>query len=307
MTQLPPVHRWDAISAPIGAVHVLHGMSDHAGRYSRLATALNDAGFVVWAHDHRGHGRNPTPPVGLGHFADVDGWRLVVDDAWRVSDELRTSYPTLPLILVAHSMGSFVAQALMPERGAAYRAVVLSGTDGPPGLTEQLVRATAVAQRSALGARAPGRWLTNLVFGTYNRQFAPNRTDFDWLSRDESEVDAYVRDDKCGFPLTTQSWLDFLNGRSALTRPENLRGIPRDLPVLVLIGSRDPVGGNGRGVQRLLSAYSGVGMHEVRSLVFDGARHEVFHESNRDEVFAALANWLTGVCRSGEQRNVVSH
>ena len=194
MPDLPPLHRWDAVDHPIGAVQVLHGMSDHGGRYARLAAVLNRAGFVVWAHDHRGHGRNPTPPVGLGHFADADGWRRLVDDAWLVSNALRVAMPAVPLILVAHSMGSFVAQALLPEHGAAYAAVVLSGTDGPFGMTGLFIRPIAAAQRAALGGRAPGRWVTKLVFGTYNKQFAPNRTDFDWISRDSHEVDAYISD-----------------------------------------------------------------------------------------------------------------
>src|SRR5882724_9156994 len=121
-TLLPPLHRWDTVAHPRALVHIVHGMSEHGGRYARLAAALNGAGYVVWAHDHRGHGRNPTPPVGLGHFADASGWRAIVDDACAVSDALQTAYPNLPLVLFGHSMGSFVGQALLGEHGAASRA-----------------------------------------------------------------------------------------------------------------------------------------------------------------------------------------
>ena len=117
MTDLPPLHRWDAVAQPRGLVHVVHGMSEHGGRYARLAAALNRAGYAVWAHDHRGHGLNPTPPVGLGHFADTDGWRAVVDDTRAVSTALQASHPNLPVFLFAHSMGSFVGQALIGEHG----------------------------------------------------------------------------------------------------------------------------------------------------------------------------------------------
>jgi alpha-beta hydrolase superfamily lysophospholipase len=296
MPSLPPILRWDAVADPLAAVHVLHGMSEHAGRYAGLAQALNAAGFVVWAHDHRGHGRNPTSPVGLGHFADQDGWRLVVDDAWRVSAALRDAYPGRPLVLVAHSMGSFIAQTLLPEHGADYRAVVLVGTGGPPGVAEQAGRAVARVQRAALGARAPGTWLVALVFGPYNRQFAPTRTPLDWLSRDEREVDAYLADPLCGVPLTAQSWCDFLDGRGALATKDQLARIPKDLPIRLLAGERDPVGGNGRGPQRLVEAYRAAGLGEVSLRLYPGARHEIFNETNRAEVFAELVAWLTGVC-----------
>ena len=229
-------------------------MAEHGQRYARLGAAFNQAGVVVWAHDHRGHGLNPTPPVGLGHFADKDGWRALLDDAYAVSEAMKAAFPGLPLVLFAHSMGSFLAQTLMAERGSAYSAVVLSGTNGPPDAREAVTRGIAHAQRWALGGRAPGTWLDKLVFDTYNRAFAPNRTRFDWLSRDTAEVDAYVRDPLCGFPLTTQSWLDFLEGKSALGSAEHLRQIPKDLPVHIIAGTRNPVGDDTRGVERLLHA-----------------------------------------------------
>lgn len=303
MQTVAPIHRWDAVSAPIGAVHVLHGMAEHGGRYASLAAALNAAGFIVWAHDHRGHGANPTPPAGLGHFADADGWRLLVDDARAVSETMRSAYPALPLALVAHSMGSFAAQALLPEYGAAYRAVVLAGTDGPVGIGEQLARTLAIAQRAALGPRAPGRWLTDLVFGRYNRQFAPNRTAFDWLSRDAAAVDGYIADPLCGFMLTAQSWLDFLNGRTTLTRAASLRRIPKDLPIHVMAGSRDPVGKNGEGVMHLVAAYRDAGLR-VSSRIYQDARHELFHETNCEEVIRDVVAWLTVACGAGEAAEV---
>src|SRR6188768_395231 len=131
MAGLPPIHRWDQVVRPRAAVHIVHGLVEHGQRYARLATALNSARFNVWAHDHRGHGINPEPGL-PGHFADRDGWRTVVDDTWAVSSAMRAAFPTLPLVLVAHSMGSFVGQTLMAERGAEYRAVVLSGSNGAP-------------------------------------------------------------------------------------------------------------------------------------------------------------------------------
>ena len=147
------IHKWESVASPIGAVQIIHGMAEHARRYARFASALNESGYIVWAHDQRGHGANPTPPVGLGHFADDDGWRLLVDDAASVSDRIRSAYPGLPLFVFAHSMGSFVAQSLMGERGDFYRGVVLSGSDGPRGVSEAVVRSDC--PHPAIGSRIP--------------------------------------------------------------------------------------------------------------------------------------------------------
>ena len=289
---LPPIHRWDAVASPRALVHVVHGMSEHGARYARLAAALNRAGYAVWAHDHRGHGLNPTPPVGLGHFADTQGWRAVVDDAWAVSSALQASHPNRPVVLFAHSMGSFVGQALIGEHGAAYGGVVLSGSNGPPGILEAVVRPIAWLQLRALGGRAPGMWIERLVMATYTRQFAPSRTSSDWLSRDPVEVDRFKADPLCGTPLSAQSWADFLAGKAKLGRREHLQRIPKQLPILLLAGTRDPVGENGRGVRRLLAAYQAAGLERVSMKLYEGARHELVNEIIRDAVTGDVIAWL---------------
>ena len=286
------IHKWDTVPEVRGLVHVVHGMSEHARRYDRLARELNRAGYVVWAHDQRGHGRNPTPPVGLGHFADEDGWRALLDDAWQVSAQLREAYRGRPLFLFAHSMGSFEGQAIIAEHGDAYAGVVLSGTCGAPDIREAAARLLARLQLAVLGARAPGVWVQRAVFGTYNRQFAPNRTAFDWLSRDTAEVDAYVADRLTKAPLTARAWVDFLDGKRHLGRADQVARIPRTLPIYVIGGTQDPVGENARGVQRLLDAYRAGGLQHVTQALYPDARHELINEINRDVVIADLIAWL---------------
>jgi alpha-beta hydrolase superfamily lysophospholipase len=133
------------------------------------------------------------------------------------------------------------------------------------------------------------------VFGTYNRDFAPTRTDLDWLSRDPAEVDAYISEPRCGFPLTTQAWVDFLEGKSVLGEEALLRRIPNELPIHLIAGDADPVGERGRGVRRLHDVYVGVGLTRVTLRLYPGARHELVNETNRDEVTADLIAWLGGV------------
>ena len=292
--ELPPLRRWADVAAPRALVHIVHGMSEHTGRYARFAGALNAAGFIVWAHDHRGHGDNATAPVGHGHFADADGWSCLVADARTVSSALAAAYPGLPLLLFAHSMGSFIGQALMGSDGEAYAGVVLSGSNGPPGALEGMVRAVARSQRLALGSRARGRWVDRLVMGTYNKGFVPNRTRFDWLTRDEDEVDLYVGDPRCGFMLTTQAWCDFLEGKRDLGSTAHLQRMPRTVPIHLIGGRRDPVGENGEGLERLYSLYRDAGLDVTLQLYAD-ARHELLNETNRDDVTGDVIAWMCQV------------
>jgi alpha-beta hydrolase superfamily lysophospholipase len=289
---LPPIHRWENAANPRAAVHILHGMAEHGARYARLAEALNRSGLVVWAHDHRGHGEHPDV---RGHFADTNGWRALIDDAWAVSAHMAATFPGLPLVLFAHSMGSFIGQTLMAERGTGYRAVVLSGTNGSPGAGHTSVRILARLQRTVRGGRQPGTWLDSLVLGNYNKAFAPNRTRVDWLSRDGAEVDRYVNDPLCGFSLTAQAWQDLLEGQPVLGTNAHLQRIPKALPVLVMAGTSDPVGERIKGVNRLLHQYAGVGLSNVSHRFYDDARHEIVNETNRQQVTDDLVEWINSV------------
>ncbi|BCS31926.1 hypothetical protein TBR22_A11290 [Luteitalea sp. TBR-22] len=295
MPELPPIHRWE-IASPRGLVHIVHGMAEYGARYGRLAAALNDAGYAVWAHDHRGHGAHQETG-GQGHFGDEGGWEALVTEAHATTLALRAAHPGVPLVLFAHSMGSFVGQTLIGRYGRDYDAAVLCGSNGPPGALEDVGRLLARAERRLRGPRTPSRWVQQAVFGTYNRGISPVRTDMDWLSRDPAEVDAYIADPLCGFPLTTQAWVDFLEGKAVLGQDALLRGIPVGLPVHLIAGDRDPVGERGRGVRRLYDAYVGAGLTRVSLRLYPGARHELVNETNRDEVTADLIAWLDGVTK----------
>jgi alpha-beta hydrolase superfamily lysophospholipase len=286
---MPHVHRWD-LARPQLLLHIVHGMAEHGARYERLASELNSHGIAVWAHDHRGHGLTAAPGE-LGHFGDANGWRLVVDDAWGVSREMTAAYPGVPIALFAHSMGSFIGQTLLGERGDSYRAVVLCGTNGPPDAREGSLRVLSTVQLQALGGRSPGIWTDRIVNDRLNRRFEPRETNFDWLSRDKEEVRKYVDDPLCGFPLTAQAWFDFLHGKSHLGDDEHVGRIPKTLPIHVIAGTHDPVGEDTKGVDKLLTLYKKQGL-TISWQFYDQARHELVNELNRDCVTKDLIEWL---------------
>jgi alpha-beta hydrolase superfamily lysophospholipase len=289
------VRRWAPEARPKAAVQIAHGLAEHGGRYARLADALSGAGYVVYASDHRGHGRTATKPADLGFFAAREGWATVLSDLWLVTRRIAGDHRDLPIVLIGHSMGSFLAQQLMSEHGDAFAGIVLSGTGGKPSALAAAGRLVARLERLRLGPRGRSKLLQAFSFGTFNKQFAPARTPFDWLSRDDAEVDKYIADPLCGFPAAVQLWIDLLDALGDITSPARQARIPKRLPIYIVAGSNDPVGGNGKSVRQLLDAYRAAGLERVAHCFYDGARHELFNETNRDEVTRDLVQWLDGV------------
>jgi alpha-beta hydrolase superfamily lysophospholipase len=286
------VYRWlpDEGARRKGVIHIAHGMSEHAGRYARIAEALVGAGYAVYANDHRGHGRSA--PEGELGWLGPDGFRRSVQDLQQLVVFEKAESPGLPVALVGHSMGSYFVQGYLIEAGATIRAAVLSGTGGKPSFVASLGRAVARVERARLGPKGQSPLLQALSFGEFNKAFRPNRTDFDWLSRDEAEVDKYVADPLSGFAVSTQLWVDLLDGLAGISRPERQAKVPRDLPVYVFAGSEDPVGEKTRSIGQLLAAYGRAGVQDVTHKFYTGARHETLNEINRDEVTGDLIAWL---------------
>lgn len=249
-------------------VQLAHGVGEHAGRYADLAAALNAAGYTVYADDHRGHGQ-----TGLGqHGGDASkigrlgpgGMRAAVAGVHQLSGVIRTEQPGLPLVLLGHSWGSFMVQMILNQYPADYDAIVLSGT--------------------------AYRWPGYLDGGDLNRKHRHlGTTGVEWLSRDPAVADAFIAD-----PLTTTTPLARLFGLREAARifGRPAPGLPADLPMLIQVGGDDTVGGE-RSARMLEKAYTRrSGLRDVRLIVYPGARHEVFNETNRDEVIADLVAWL---------------
>ena len=273
-------------------VQVVHGMAEHSARYARLAEALTARGLVVRSHDHRGHGKTVKSADDLGHFGDGVGWGRVVDDLIELVRAARSEHAGLPLVLMGHSMGSFMTQQVLYSGGELVDRAVLSGTDGKPDVLAAAGRGVARVERLRLGGRGKSALLKTLTFDAWNKAFAPNRTSFDWLSRDPAEVDAYVADPLCGFACSTDLWVELLDALGEIGRPANQGRIRKDLPVYVFSGTEDPVGRKTKGVQQLLEAYGCAGLTDVTHRFYEGARHETLNEQNRDEVTADLVKWL---------------
>jgi alpha-beta hydrolase superfamily lysophospholipase len=290
------VRRWRPDGDPRAVVQITHGMAEHSGRYARLAGVLVGAGYAVWAHDHRGHGGTARSDDDLGHFADHHGFERVVDDLLEVRAELGGQGQDgagPPVALFAHSMGTFISQAALALRSPSpWEAVILTGSDAPGGLAYRAFLQVARVERRRQGPRGRSAILDALAFDPYNMAFRPTRTDSDWLSRDDTEVDLFLADPRTGFPLTNQAWVDFIAGREQVAHAGFGAVAPKDLPVLLIAGEKDPVGRKGKGVRMLADQLGRAGMRDVELRLYPGARHELVNETNRDQVHADVLSFL---------------
>ncbi|MBM4359787.1 MAG: lysophospholipase [Deltaproteobacteria bacterium] len=285
-------YRWEPATAPRAIVQIAHGMAEHALRYAEVAEFLASKGYLVFANDHRGHGKSVRPGEEPGHMADDDAWAKAVEDLHRLNRRVAADHPGLPTVALGHSMGSFLMQNLAFLHPEDMAAVVLVASNGKPQPIAQAGRLVARAERLRLGKRGRSKLLNKLSFEDLNAKFRPNRTEFDWISRDVEAVDDYVADPLCGFMVTVQTWVDMLDALPTLTLPENLARLPKDRPVYCIAGDQDPVGLMGKGVERLVASYRAAGLRRVELRLYPGGRHEILKETNKAEVMAELATWL---------------
>ncbi|GAV26069.1 alpha/beta hydrolase [Carboxydothermus islandicus] len=272
-------------------VYIAHGMAETAARYERFALALTKEGYLVFAHDHRGHGKTAKSIEEIGYLGP-DGFNRMVQDMKELIGFVKNENPELPIILFGHSMGSFLAQRYITLYGETLDGVILSGTSCAPGPIVNLGIFLAKKEVEKYGPKHRSVRLTKLSFGNYNKKFKPNRTEFDWLSRDAEEVDKYINDPYCGGVFTASFYYDFLRGLKETFRRENLAKIPKELPIFIFSGDMDPVGNMGRGVLKLIKTYEKLGLKNLAYRLYPGGRHEMLNEINREEVVGDIINWL---------------
>jgi alpha-beta hydrolase superfamily lysophospholipase len=287
------VQRWAPDGPAKAVVQIAHGMAEHSGRYARFAERLTAAGYVVYSGDHRGHGQTASAatPDHL-YFADQRGFPTVVEDLKEVNALARSEQPGLPVFLLGHSMGSFLARAYAIRWGGGLAGLVLTGTSADQGLIRILGQNIARAQARVLSRRHRSKMLDSMASGRFNSAFKPNRTPFDWLSRDEAEVDAFIADVESGNLFTTGAWLDQVDGLVWVNTDGNVARVPKDLPILLASGDMDPVGDMTKGVRKVADQFRRLGVHDVTTIFYPGARHEILNETNRDEVMGDIIEWL---------------
>lgn len=286
------VYKWKTEGTPKAVVQIAHGMGEHSERYEYFAQKLIENGYAVYINDHRGHGKTVRNKEDLGYVGDTDGFNWMIKDMYEVTLIAKKDYKDVPIFLLGHSMGSFLTQKYIALYGKELKGALLSGTNGKQGQKLKIGMALAKFEVSMKGPRNKGKSLNNLIFKGYNSKFKPERTLFDWLTSDKDEVDKYIRDEYCGHAFTSSFFYYFFKGLDELNKPHILNNIPRELPIYIFSGSEDPVGEEGKGVTNLCNTYKKIGMKDVTCKIYQGGRHEMLNEVNKNEVISDVITWL---------------
>ncbi len=281
-------------NAPAGAikgvVHVNHGLAEHAARYAPFAAALNARGYGVYAQDHRGHGATRADDAPQSVFAKRNGWDAVMADVAAVNAHIRETHPGAPVIVFGHSMGGVIALNHVLRAPESVNAAAIWNATTQIGALAAVMK-TVLAVEGLSGAEKPSKTLNALSFEAWNKRFKPNRTTFDWLSRDEAHVDAYVADPLCGWPASVALWRDLVGGIQAAGDDTALANTPRELPLHLLGGEADPATEGGKAVKALAKRLDKLGFADVELTLLDG-RHEALNELDREQTITAFIDWL---------------
>ena len=282
---------WTTEQPPKAVVQIVHGIAEHVERYEEFAAYLNSLGILVVAEDHMGHGKSGKTK---GYFHG--GWFTAVEDTYTLTKKMREEYPQTPIFLFGHSMGSFMTRTILckhPEADIA--GAIICGTGWMPTavLNVGVHAANLVCRR--IGDKTPSPKLQAMMFAGYNRRVEHPRTGFDWLTRDNKVVDAYVADPLCGFTVACGLLRDMLSGMLYIQKEQKLQKMNKKLPVYFIAGGDDPVGDYGKSVRLAAEQFRKAGMEQVSEKIYPLCRHEILNELNKQEVFEDVALWLKKV------------
>ena len=277
---------------PRAIVQIIHGIAEYIDRHHEFMSFLADNGIIAVGTDHLGHGKSIESEEQTGFFAYDNGWDYVVRDEEVLRLAMHENYPELPIIVFGHSMGSFMARTLLIRYPDAFNAAIISGTgnQGAALVNGGLIMGNLVTGLN--GAHHYSKFLNNLAFGSYNKIYDNPKTEYDWLSRDEANVQKYIDDPLCGFIPSCSLFRDMMTGVKFITNKKNLTAMNKDMPVYFMSGDMDPVGECGKGVQKAYNNFLEAGMKDVSIKLYPGGRHEMLNEINKDEVYTDILAWL---------------
>lgn len=273
---------------PKAIVQLSHGMVEHIQRYDDFARFLVDNDIFVYGNDHRGHGETGINQGKLGYFSDQNGFEKVTNDLYEVTKIIKKEYPSVPLFLFGHSMGSFIVRKYIQSYSHHIDGIILSGT----GFFPKLTTTTGQFLASLLPANEQSHIMNYLAFGSYQKNIKNAQTKFDWLTRDKLAVQAYLDDPLTGYVPTARFFYDLMDGLRDIHLKKLNQTIRKDLPILFLSGDADPVGNYSRGAWKVAKHYQKLGIEDIQMMIFDDGRHELLHELNKMDVYEQTLKWL---------------
>ncbi len=283
---------WEPAGVPVAVLQLCHGMCEHMGRYDDFANYMAENGYYVVGNDHLGHGASVVSEEKHGYFADPNGNECVIADIHTLRTRTQEKFPELPYFMLGHSMGSFLVRQYIEDYGKGLAGVIVMGTGSQANITLALGKMACKRSARKHGWAYHDDWIERMAFGRYNKQFEPARTPSDWLTKDEAIVDSYKYDPWCSFTFTVNAYYHMFSGIQEAQKMSRMEKIPNQLPMFLVSGALDPVGANGKGVKKAYQSYKRANMSDIMMQLYEGDRHEILNELDRDEVYADLLTWM---------------
>ncbi len=274
-----------------GIFQIAHGMAEHKERYEAFCEFMAENGYAVFIHDHIGHGESVNSDSELGFFGETGGWKNLVEDCYTVTCFAKEQMGNKPVILFGHSMGSFIARAYARAHGKALKAAVFCGTSGANPAAGIAIKLADFVARTK-GNMYRSEFINTLAFGAYNNKIKPKRTEFDWLSTVENEVDKYIADKYCGYLFTACGYRDLFTVLKSVSGKAWYKNVSKNLPMLLIAGTADPVGTYGKGVRQVYEDLKKTGHANTSMKLYKGARHEILNDTVNGEVMQDVLDWV---------------
>lgn len=282
------------VENPRAVVQISHGMIEHTGHYTELISRMNGAGIAVFSNDHLGHGRTAASEEEYGVFGARGAREFVLRDLYTVTGIARSEYPDLPLILIGHSMGSFLARLYAARWGAELDGLVILGTGGPNPMLP-VGKLTSAVSSLLFGARHRGKMISKLAFGTYNSRYGKGEPKDAWITRDREVLDRFRDDPASHFLFSVGAFGELFSMIGEVNTKKWAKSLPADLPIFLGSGDMDPVGGWGKGVSKVAKLLENAGCTKLTFRLYPGFRHELHNEIGRDEFYRDLLAWTEGL------------
>lgn len=282
---------WETEKEPVGVLQIVHGMAEYIDRYDNFAKYMTEHGFNVIGHDHLGHGYSVSDERDYGFFAEENGDKIIIEDMHSVTQYAKEKWEELPNFILGHSMGSFCLRQYLTKYSNDVFGAIIMGTGWIPSAAALLGKTIATNTCKSKGSHTVNPLLIKLTLEPYNKPFAPARTNCDWLSRDEKQVDLYVNDKLCGFDFTAGAYKDFFTVLEKIAKNKQLIGMRKSLPILITSGSVDPVGGK-KACEKLNAQYKRCGIDDVTLKLWENDRHEILNELDKSDVYEYICTWL---------------
>lgn len=274
-------------------LQISHGMVEYIDRYREFAEYLCSKGYYVVGNDHLGHGKSVQCKSEYGFFHEKYGNACLLGDMHTLRQRTMKKYPGVPYFILGHSMGSsLVRQYIQMYGNGLAGALIIGAVAERPQIVlkfgKRLCRGIAMVR----GWHFKSKLVDNMVIGSFNKKFKPARTRADWVTSDQEKLDEYVADPLCSFMFTVNAYYHMFSGMIGMQKKESVFTIPKAMPILMAAGTEDPVGKFGKGVRRIYEKYRAAGIQDVTLQLYQGDRHELLNERDRNQVYEDFYNWM---------------